>query len=156
MYLGSYNPNGSFPTANHACRSSGAELRSCPVRVAIRPVHARRASDSHLCRPRSHGSMHVSKRHQACSACINGSHMSAACPPGGDIKRCCISFKKAGDREGVPSPRFKLERHARPRVQCALTFNRHGAVQAQHRSMDFSSSSSAAVTSSLTRVAYIR
>ncbi|KAJ7829783.1 hypothetical protein B0H14DRAFT_2366334 [Mycena olivaceomarginata] len=35
MCLGSYHPNGPFPNANHACRSSGAEIRSCPVPVAI-------------------------------------------------------------------------------------------------------------------------
>jgi hypothetical protein len=35
MCLGSYHPNGPFLTANHACRSSGAEIRSCPVPVAI-------------------------------------------------------------------------------------------------------------------------
>jgi hypothetical protein len=37
MCLGSYHPNGPFPKANHACRSSGAEIQSCPVPVAIRP-----------------------------------------------------------------------------------------------------------------------
>ncbi|KAJ7792399.1 hypothetical protein B0H14DRAFT_3499294 [Mycena olivaceomarginata] len=35
MYLGSYNPKGSNPLANHACRTAEAENRSCPVPVAI-------------------------------------------------------------------------------------------------------------------------
>ncbi|KAJ7729280.1 hypothetical protein B0H14DRAFT_2640462 [Mycena olivaceomarginata] len=35
MYLGSYNPKGSNPPANHACRTAEAENRSCPVPVAI-------------------------------------------------------------------------------------------------------------------------
>jgi hypothetical protein len=35
MYLESYNPKGSNPLANHACRTAEAENRSCPVPVAI-------------------------------------------------------------------------------------------------------------------------
>jgi hypothetical protein len=109
MYLGSHNPNGPFPIANHACRSSGAEIRSCVLPYARENHNAYALARQCYTprRPESMGSAPASPHAATARSSSSGKGTGATCAPHATrIRQCAAVWSKKAPRH---SKMCKLE-----------------------------------------------